>query len=63
MPTIPQGMECTMDIVPYVIRMKYEDHDLLESPNIIVDPFIPKTRVDIVPTARTLHDWEMGLEK
>ena len=26
---IPQGMICTMDIVPSITRMKYDDHYLL----------------------------------
>ena len=52
-----------MDIMPCIMKMKYEDHDLLESTEITVDPFVPNTGAYNDPTVCTLHDWARGLER
>ena len=39
-PAIPQGMVCTVDIVPMLMHMKYEDHDMLVLKEITVDPYV-----------------------
>ena len=41
LPGILQGMICTSHIVPSLIRMKYEDNDMLVSVEIIKEPCLP----------------------
>ena len=39
MPSMPKGMVYTTDIVPTLMKMKYEDHDLLTLQNVANDPY------------------------
>ena len=45
MPTIPQGMACTMDIVPALMGMKYDDHDMLAYTEITKGPYVPMVAI------------------
>ena len=61
--TIPQGMECTIDTVPYILKMKYDDQYLLASTKIRTYPFIQDTGVKNGPIVHTPHEWAQGLER
>ena len=39
MPPLLARMTCTIDIVPALIKMKYEDHDFLLWKGIVDDPY------------------------
>ena len=36
---LPEGMQCTMDIIPTLVKMKFEDHDLFLLKNAIDEPY------------------------
>ena len=55
-------MVCTMEIVPSIMRMKYEDHDMLASTKITADPYVTMTTIGSGPIAYIPHDWARGLE-
>ena len=63
MSTIPQGMLCTMDIMPSIMQMKYDYHDMLALTEIMVDPFVSVTKADNDPVVSLPHDWAWGLER
>ena len=46
MPVIPQGMACTIDIVPMLMQMKYEDHDLIALEDVVHEPYVPMVAVE-----------------
>ena len=40
MSEIPQGIVCTTDIVPVLMQMKYDDHDLLALKDVMKQPYV-----------------------
>ena len=38
-------MACTMDIVPALMGMKYDDHDVLASMEITKGPYVPMVAI------------------
>ena len=36
---LPEGMKCSVDIIPMLIRLKFEDHDLLLLKEVRNDPY------------------------
>ena len=61
--TIPQGMECTVDTVAYILKMKYDDQYLLASTKIRTYPFVLNTGIKNDPIVYTAHEWAQGLER
>ena len=53
---IPQGMVCTFDIVPVMMRMKYKDHDLLTLEDVAHEPYMPMVAVGGGPIAHISHN-------
>ena len=51
-----------MDIMPLIMKRKYEDHDLLMSTEITTDPFMLMTEAGRDSIECTAHDWALGLE-
>ena len=51
-----------MDIMPFIMKMKYEYQNLLALTNVLVDPFVLVTEVGSIPITYTPHDWAQGLE-
>ena len=56
-------MVCTTDIVLSLMRMKYEDHDLLALEDVIKDPYVQKLVVGGGPIERILQDWMHRLDR
>ena len=46
MSPIPQGMVCTVDIVPALMQLKYEYHDLLSLEDIAKEPYVSMVAVE-----------------
>ena len=61
-PAIPQGMQCTMDIVPFIMRMRYEEHGMLALMDITANPYVPMTQVGGGLVARIPHYYTRGSE-
>ena len=55
-------MQCTLNIVPCLVRVKYIYHDLLAYVECTVDPFDSEKRDDGGPLVCTPQQWEMGLQ-
>ena len=62
MPVLPKGMKCTFGIAPCLVKMKYEDLDMLAYTKCTADPFDKRMGQEGDPTVRTLHEWENGLQ-
>ena len=63
MPSIPQGKVCTFDIVPTLMQLRYEDHDLLSLEDVTKDPYLPMVSVECALIEQIPHDWARGFEK
>ena len=63
MPTILKGMKCTFQITPFLVKMKYEDHDLLAFTDCTMDPFEERTILEEDLMMHTPHEWALGLDK
>ena len=63
MPTIPQVMACTTDIVPVLMGMKYDDHDMLASTEITKGPYVPMVAVGGGPILLIPQDWARNLDR
>ena len=62
-PVIPKGMKCTFKIAPCLVKIKYEDHDFLESTDYTVEPFKERMGLESDPIVCTPQQWALGLEK
>ena len=38
--SLPKGMVCSKDIVPALVQMKYNDHDLLMLEDVANEPYV-----------------------
>ena len=63
MSTIPQGMLCTTEIVPTLMQMKYDDHDLLALRDVTEEPYVPMVVVGGYLIFHIPQDWAHGLDK
>ena len=52
-----------MDIIISLVRMKYEDHDLLLLKDVADDPYESFPLVPGAPIERIPHSWVQGLNK
>ena len=43
---IPQGMVCTSDIVPALMKIEYEYHDLLAFKDVMKEPYLPIVSIE-----------------
>ena len=39
MPPLPEGMTCSVDIIPTLIRLKFDDHDLILLKDVQDEPY------------------------
>ena len=56
-------MTCTMDIIPALIKVKYEDHDLLLLKDVADEPYVSLPSVLGAPIEHLPHPWVQGLNK
>ena len=56
-------MVCTTDIVPVLMQMKYDDHELLALEDITKEPYVPMVAVGGIPIERIPQDWAHRLNK
>ena len=56
-------MKLTFNIVSFLTKMKYEDHDLLAYTKCKIAPFEVKTGKERDPMVHTPQKWVMGLQR
>ena len=56
-------MTCTVDIIPDLVKIKYEYHDLLLLKDVANDPYESLPLVPCAPIEHILHSWVQGLNK
>ena len=56
-------MVCNKDIVPALVRMKYDDHELLMLEDVTNDPYVSFPTVKGGPIERIPRDWAKGMDK
>ena len=60
---LPEGMTCLVDIIPALVKMKYEDHDLLLLKDVADEPYQSVPTVSGVPIIWIPHPWAQGLDR
>ena len=63
MSSLPEGMKCLVDIIPALIRLKFEDHDLLLLKYVRDKPYESIPVGPDAPIQRIPQPWESGLDK
>ena len=63
MPPLPEGITCSADIIPALIRLKFDDHDLLLLKDVRDEPYESVTTAPSGPIQRVSKPWANGLEK
>ena len=53
---IAQGMVCTSDIVPALMQLKFEDHNLLALGDVMKETYSPIVSIEGVPIELILDD-------
>ena len=56
-------MKCSIDIIPALIRLKFDDHDLLLLKDVPDEPYESITTMLDGPVQRIPKPWASGLEK
>ena len=60
---LPEGMTCSVDIIPTLIRLKFEDHELLLLKDVWDEPYESVPMVPGAPIQRIPQPWASGLDK
>ena len=56
-------MTCSVDIIPALVKMKYENHDLLLLKDVADEPYQLVPMVPGAPILLIPHPWAQGLDK
>ena len=60
---IPQGMHLTLNIVPFLTKMTYNNHDLLAYLECTTEPFDLQQQGDGGHVTRVPQQWAVGLQR
>ena len=60
---LPKGMTCSVDIIHALIRLKFDDHDLILLKYVRDEPYESIHMTPGGPIQRILKPWSSGLEK
>ena len=63
MSAIPQGMVCTFGIMSTLIKMKYDDRDLLVLEDVMSEPYASMVAIRGGPIACIAQDWASGMDR
>ena len=63
LPPLPERMTCSVDIILALIRLKFEDHDLLLLKDVWDEPYESVSKVPDAPIQQIPQPWASGLDK
>ena len=63
LPSLTEGMTCLVDIIPALIRLKIEDHDLLLLRDVRDEPYDSIPMGPGAPIRRIPQTWASGLDQ
>ena len=63
LPPLLEGMTCPVDIIPALVKMKYEYHDLLLLKDVSEKTYQLLQMVPSTPIQQIPHPWAQGLER